>query len=148
MRLASRSSCCMCRGGWNLFALIEADRSKAPFAHAAVPSDASAFFLDGGSVCEQEPDLIFCFFFQEICTGKFPSSRSSHITGNLLGELGWVRRWEISCGASNSNLFGLLLRSASNVLLMAPGVLNVFPGALGCSTCKQGAASIKHQPRS
>lgn len=41
-----------------MFTLIEADRSKAPFAHAAVPSNASAFFLDGGFMCEREPDFI------------------------------------------------------------------------------------------
>lgn len=70
-----------------MFTLIEADRSKAPFAHAAVPSDASAFFLDGGFVCEREPDLIFFFSRKSTQANSPPQDRVT-----LLGIY-----WE-SCG--------------------------------------------------
>lgn len=50
-----------------MFTLIEADRSKSPFARAAVPSDVSAFSWGGGG-SGSKPDLIF----QEIYTANVP----------------------------------------------------------------------------
>lgn len=94
-----------------MFTLIEADRSKAPFAHAAVPSDASAFFLDGGFVCEREPDLIFFF------------------PGNLHRQIPHLKieshYWEFTGRAAACMMLGNLLRSLKFKFILTSALISL-----------------------